>query len=398
MLEQLNRLTVSESGMPSRIFLAFLATAGFFYVNIMPALVDSLKVVLDFTNSEATQVGSANVYGAAAGAFVVIFVIKKLNWKTTSVALLTLLISIDLISLLVSSPMALIGIRLLHGFFGGCLTAIAFSVIARQQEPDKTFGVLLAVQFGLGGLAVMLIPKWVELFGMPLLYLTLVAFSVVSLLMLSLLGDYKPVKSDDSDDQEVKPFAVKLTMPIVLALLAIFLFQAGNMGLYAVIIGLGKFYDLEVNFISDILGIAAWIGIAGSLLVVIMSTRFGYLLPLVVGIVLTIIGNWLLIFSEIQLIFIVANVLVGITWAFVIPYMLGLISRFDSSGQMATVGGFASKMGLATGPMIIGAILGTDQYEQAVYWVVASLVVCLAVVLIPARYHDHSLKSSPEPE
>ena len=49
--------------MYARIFLAFLASAGLFYVNIMPAIVDGLKEGLAFTDRQAGFVASANVYG-----------------------------------------------------------------------------------------------------------------------------------------------------------------------------------------------------------------------------------------------------------------------------------------------------------------------------------------------
>ncbi len=46
-----------------------------------------------------------------------------------------------------------------------------------------------------------------------------------------------------------------------------------------------------------------------------------------------------------------ANVGVGITWSFIISYLLGMCSDFDQTGQTAALGGFASKMGLASGPL-----------------------------------------------
>ena len=57
--------------MTARLLLSFLATAGLYYVNIMPALVDGLKVALSFSSRDAGLVGSANVYGAACGAFLI---------------------------------------------------------------------------------------------------------------------------------------------------------------------------------------------------------------------------------------------------------------------------------------------------------------------------------------
>src|SRR5690606_37073589 len=49
-------------------------------------------------------------------------------------------------------------------------------------------------------------------------------------------------------------------------------------------------------------------------------------------------------------VFFVANVGTAITWSFVVPYIFGMLSRLDPSGRLATLGGFMSKLGLASGP------------------------------------------------
>jgi hypothetical protein len=51
---------VEPNGMWARIMLAFLTTAGIFYINIMPAVVSGLKEGLAFTSQEAGFVSSAN--------------------------------------------------------------------------------------------------------------------------------------------------------------------------------------------------------------------------------------------------------------------------------------------------------------------------------------------------
>jgi predicted MFS family arabinose efflux permease len=151
--------------MQARVFLAFLATAGLFYVNIMPAIVDGLIQALGFSNQQAGAVASANVYGAALGALLIVFLIRRINWRMASLFFLCALIAVDLASLYVSSPTMLVAIRFLHGFVGGMLVGTGFSVIARTVQPDRTFGVLLFVQFGLGGFGVMFIPGLVPEFG-----------------------------------------------------------------------------------------------------------------------------------------------------------------------------------------------------------------------------------------
>ena len=377
---------VNPDGMTARVFLAFLTTAGFFYVNIMPAIVAGLIEGLGYTNQQAGSVASANMYGAAFGALGIVFIIRRLNWQRVALGFLITLLVLELASMAVSSPAVMVPMRFVHGLVGGALVGVGFSVIARTHQPDRTFGVLLFVQFGLGGLGVMFIPGLVPEFGTKVLFLSLVAFSLVTLLMLPFLPAYERAPENEGGGAPVKE---KINVgPLALTLLAIFLFQAANMGLYAFIIGLGEYYGLSDGFITTTLGIGAWIGLVGAGLVVLVSDRFGYARTLAVGIGLTVVANWALLHSAVPWVWITANCLVGVTWAYSIAYLLGLVSRFDAAGQMAALGGFASKMGLASGPAVAAFMLGDDNYALVIWLAVAGLVVCLVSALIPALFQD----------
>lgn len=374
-------------GIVARVFLSFLATAGLFYVNIMPAIVDGLIGGLAFSPQQAGYVGSANVYGAAAGALTIVFLIRRLRWRPAAYALLIALILLDLVSMLVTHPAALIALRFLHGLAGGALVGVGFSVIARTANPDRTFGVLLVIQFGLGGLGNLYLPRLVPVFGVDVLFASLIAFSLVTAAMVPFLDEYR-VRAPEAGEAAVAPRRIA-ALPLALTLLALFLFQAGNMGLFAFIIGLGKAYALDLDFITMTLGASGWIGIVGAVIVIGLYTRYGRLLPLIVAMGLTVIGIWVLHFSAIPAVFFVANCGMGITWAFVIPYLLGLCAAFDKEGRMAALGGFASKMGLASGPLLFGKLLGQDDYglliDVGAVVVALSLVACLLPALIQDR-------------
>jgi hypothetical protein len=125
-----------------------------------------------------------------------------------------------------------------------------------------------------------------------------------------------------------------------------------------------------------------------------MSTRFGRLIPVGIAIVLTAFGIWLLHFSDVKpggwetSVYWWSNVLVGITWAFVISYLLGMCSEFDATGQMAALGGFASKMGLASGPAVAAMVVGQNNYGLLINIAIVALVGCLLVMFFPARALD----------
>src|SRR3546814_20272896 len=71
--------------------------------------------------------------------------------------------------------------RALHGLVGGTAVGTAYSVMPRTHSPDRAFGMLLLVQFGLGGLGVMFLPTPVPEFGTRILVLSLAALTAFAL-------------------------------------------------------------------------------------------------------------------------------------------------------------------------------------------------------------------------
>ena len=103
------------------MLLAFLATAGLFYVNIMSAIVAGVADGLGVTQQQAGWVGSANVYGAALGALAAVFIVRRAPWRPFAVVSLLALISIDIASTFITSINLLTGVRFVHGLIGGML-------------------------------------------------------------------------------------------------------------------------------------------------------------------------------------------------------------------------------------------------------------------------------------
>jgi predicted MFS family arabinose efflux permease len=372
-------------GEVARILLAFLASAGIYYVNIMPALVDGLVQGAGFTNAQAGLVASSNVYGAAFGALTAVFLVKRIAWKPVALRLLLGLMAVDVLSMFVDQFGPLVVLRFGHGFLGGLLVGVGFSIIARTRNADRTFGYLLLVQFGLGGVGMLVLPPLVPTHGTYVLFLALLLFSLVTLAMLPFLTDYPT--------EAARPHAVAAGEglrkgPFAMSLLATFLFQAGNMGAAAYLIGLAEAAGLRMHFISPTLAVAGWIGIAGAGLVILTASRGGRSLPLALAIVMTAVGTWSLHFSASPLVYAVANGLVAMMWAFGIPYLLGMCAEFDRTGQMAAVGGFASKMGLASGPLVAALIVGEDRYDRVIDVSVVLLALSLVAAWWPARLLD----------
>ncbi|MBV1900054.1 MAG: MFS transporter [Kordiimonadaceae bacterium] len=378
------------------IFLSFLGTAGVFYANILAALVSGLVEGLKYTQETAGYVAAANVYGAAFGAFAAVFAVKRVAWKPAAFCSLLALMAIDLVSTQITLSDILIPVRFGHGLVGGFLVGVAFSVFARTTSPDRTFGMLLVTQAGIGGTGLMVLPKLVPVYGTSVLFLALFGFSAVTLFMLPFLSDY-PVKNPATDKThegaqnrpEESANGSKLMLgPLLLALLGIFIFQASNMGLAAYMIELGKSFNMATDVVSTHIGVAHWVAVLGALFVYLVGTKYGRVKPLIIGFVFTLVGMSILHLSGMAPWFLVGNIIVSTTWAFLIPYLLGMCAKFDAAGQMATLSGFCSKMGLASGPMVAAVVVGKGNYDLILNMAIIGIALSALIVLMPARLLD----------
>jgi predicted MFS family arabinose efflux permease len=373
--------------------LALVATAGFFYVNIMSAIVDGLVTGLGFSNPQAGMVGAANIYGASVGSLVAVFLVRRIRWRPALLGLLSLLLLLDLGSTLIRTPEVFIAVRALHGFIGGLSVGISYSVMARMASPDRAFGMLLLVQFGLGGLGVMFLPGLVPEYGARILFLTLAALTTLALLAIQLIPDLAERGAGATSTAPVR-LSTPARWLAALVLLAVFLFQGGNMGLAAFIIRLGEHHALGRDFIGQALGWATWVGMLGAVLVIVMGLRHGRVRPLLAAMLLTLVGMAGFYWSGNRAVFFSANVGTAITWSFVIPYLFGMLSRLDASGRLATLGGFVSKLGLASGPMLAGWLLANDDFSFLITMSILALALSGLVMLAAAQRVD---RLPPEP-
>ncbi|MDC2889211.1 hypothetical protein [Psychrosphaera algicola] len=65
-----------------------------------------------------------------------------------------------------------------------------------------------------------------------------------------------------------------------------------------------------------------------------------------------------------------------------------MCAEFDKAGQYAAMGGFASKMGLASGPMVVALVIVNENYAGVINLAAVGLIACAIVVFKPARLLD----------
>ena len=369
--------TFDQSSFIAAIFYSILATAGLFYVNLggafLSAFVDGLGVERDI----AGFIVSANKYGAAFGALIATFIVKNVEWRKAVRFLFIGLIVFDLISTQITNPNILILVRFIHGTIGGLSVGIGLSIIARTYNPDKIFGMLLAVQYSFGSIGILAVPRLVDAYGQGALFATLICFTLMTLIILPFIPDVD--SNSETPKNKSNFYQIPLSGLLVLSLCCLFLFQAANMGVADYAFELGKDIGLDKNEISNLLTIANFISILGGVLVYIIGIKFGRTIPLCFGICTAAVFTYLLHYSDNVNNYFIANTMTGIAWGFTIPYLLGLCATFDKFGQMAALAGFISKLGLASGPLIGALFIMTQGFSFIINLATIALIIALLI-------------------
>ena len=172
---------INQTSIVAAVMYSILATAGLFYVNLGGAFLSAFVDGLGLARDQAGFIVSANKYGAAFGALLATFIVKKVAWRKTILFLFILMIIVDLTSSLITSASSLIYIRFFHGTIGGLSVGIGLSIIARTYNPDKIFGMLLVVQYSFGSIGIFTVPRLVDSFGHGAVFGVLISVSYTHL-------------------------------------------------------------------------------------------------------------------------------------------------------------------------------------------------------------------------
>lgn len=366
--------------------LAFIAMAGLAYINFLPGVVNALAGGIGFSDAEAGQIVALNGYGGLVGSTLAIFLVHRVSWKLAMVVLLTGLTSMDIASAWVESYSVMLGWRFLAGAIGGLSLGIAFSVLARLDNPDRAFGTLLFVQFSIGSLVIYLLPGLERLVDAYAVFYVMASFALSSVVLLLLLPEIDL-------GREVAKRSVTLSAECrnaFLLLMAIMLYQIAASAIWAYVglIGLGA--GIAAESVNSYIAITGLLGLLGAMLPVVNGSRYGRLNWLVAGVALSITAALLLNFAQQQFLYVGAMALLFFSWPAVQSYLLAVTAEMDGSGRLATVAAVVSFVGLATGPLLASSLLDNGSFSLMLYSCAAAFLLSYLLLVKPAQAHERS--------
>ena len=357
--------------------LALLGSIALFPLLVLPVIVGGFVDHIGLTESEAGWATAIGALGAALAAIPVSLMIHHLDLRRLALSGLITMALADGLSMTAASIPAwsFFLLRFLSGVGAACVYASVMSAFASWKEPDRAYGLFMAVQFALSAAGLYGLPLILPVIGIAGLYASITAIDLGAIVLTTRLPGSRERKGAGA--QAPLEWRVILRRTSLVCLLGIGLFEAANMSHFAYAERIGVSFSLDAGRIGVILGVATVVGIPGAFAVVWLGDRFGHFKPIAIAVACQVTALFLLLEGTGQSTYVIAMCLLSIAWAFAMPYFQAIEAKLDPGGSVVVAGGFATGMGAAVGPAVAAMLVMPGRYA-GVY--VAAMTTYLVVV------------------
>lgn len=364
------------------ILLSLLGSVSLLPLLVLPVMVGAFVDHLGLTESGAGWLASAGFLGSATGAILFALRIHHLDLRKIALAGLSLMIICDLASVgAVALPGGLlIGLRYVSGFGSAAVYAAVMTTYARRREPDRAYGLFMAMQFVFSAVGLYALPWLMPAVGIAGLFMIFVLLELAALMTLGQL----PYRHERLGRVSGAPLEwnVLLTRTAIACLLGIGLFESYNMAQFTYVERMGQSMGFDADQIGMMLGVSTLLGIPGGFGVTLLGARFGHFKPILFAILAQVFAFCLLLFGTSQGSYFLALCLMGGAWGFTLPYFQAIEADIDRGGTVVVAGSFATGLAGFVGPAVAATLIRPGDYSVMLMTCIA---VCLVVILL-ARY------------
>ncbi len=367
----------------SLVAIIYIAVVGPCVFILQPGFVQGLVAYLGLTEQQAGIVASAEMFGIATTTVVLAFVAQRVSWRKFVGTCVAVCAIGNFATVGQSDPQTLAIIRFITGLGSGGLISLTFTMAALTERTDRNFGFIVTWVLIYGALGMLAMPSAYRVVGMNGVLVFFGLFCVSAMYFIRFLPDTGEGHVDHTRQREYKAFVRRV------ALLAILIYNIAIGIVWAYLFLVGIDAGMAEQAVANALTVSQFLGIAGALLAVMLESRFGRLLPLIVGILGGAASVYLIVGEMDVSGFWLAVCGFNFLWNMSMPYLLATLAEFDYRGHTVVHGVAMQMIGFAIGPFFAASLLTQGGYDL-VYPAGAVLFVLAAVVILPGVLSQRS--------
>jgi predicted MFS family arabinose efflux permease len=375
---------------PTAVLIAacLLSAAGALLFNVMPAFLASAAERHALTPEHIGWVGSTYGAGFAVVAATAYFWIARFDWRRV-VALATAFAAAGL-AVCARAPdlQVLLFAFFVAGFGCGALYTVGVAVVAENHDPDRAFGVKLAIETFAGVAMLVLLPGVIaERWGFAGVGMSLAAIAGAFGLLALRATPRAREKADVRDGRA--PLTAdpghRTQWLAWLGLGALLVSFGGIAAVWGYLAEIGPSFGLQDTVTA---GMVVGIQVANALsavAVAIIGDRWGRAQPLAIAMLLALGGVIALVYGRGPPAYLAGALLTYGMLNIPMTYQMGLIASADATGRVAAQIPAAMAIGSAAAMAIVGSMLDGSGYLPLYAFVSATIVAALAAFLVISR-------------
>ncbi len=355
--------------------------AGAQLVVTQPGYVQGLVEYAGRSQAQAGYILSAEMSAFALTTIAMTVIVGRIRSRLLIGAALLGLIAGNLLSILLLGSDAFVAGRILVGIASGVLVPLGFSAIALTSDPDRYFGVMIACVLIYGALVLGALPVVFAFGGFAALLVVFAAFGALGLIGVR----WFPEPAPPDQGAVGTPGDRRLTSHGWAALGGMLAYFTAIGAFWAYAALMGKAAGLTDQEVATALSVSQLAGIAGTLVPMMLGTRFGRGWPLTVGIAAGIVPMAVFVGPFGAAVYLIMIAVYNFGWNVTHPYLLGTFASLDQSGRIVVYATAMQKIGLALGPALAAVLIDGTYYRRSLILAIALAALCLVLVLPAAR-------------
>jgi len=360
---------------------------------LQPAYVQGLVEYMSYSEEQAGLIASAEMFGLAAMAVFLNFILGRFNWRLMTVIFLLVSAIGNFLSVGVADANSLMAVRFFTGLGSGGLIAITFIMMGLTERAERNMGYIITAVLTYGALGLLVMPSafhWAGLEGVQIFF---GLFSAIGLLFVVHL----PVSHQhDESAKDTSSAYPKVTKFVALSGVLAYNLAIGIVWVYIFLVGIEA--GISEQSVANALTVSQFLGIAGAMTAVIFEVRFGRILPMMIGIFGGAAGIAFILGTPTLLLYTAGVCLFNFLWNLTMPYLMATLAGYDSKGKVVAMGVALQMLGYALGPAVAASLLGAGGYDL-INSIAIGLFVFSALLLTPglraqARNHFKPVEKS----
>ncbi len=344
-------------------------------MTLIPLLVGAAAKDLGFSDSQVGFLASADLIGLSVASVSAVFWIHRISWRTVGLVSVVIIIVGNAISSMATSFEMLCVARFITELGSGGIFSLALVTLGATRNPDRFFAIGIGMTIALAVGIFLWMPAIIDASGIGIVFLVhgVVALVVLPFVLWLNTGQAKEDKKPTSSQ-------AGSYRPLFICFIGFSCFTIAEGGVWSYVERIGDAAGFSSQYVGQVLAMTQVVSFVAAMLASALSTRFGRSLPIVFGVIVFIIGLYLLLQPDTS-IYMVAACMTQFAWIFVLPYLLLMCVELDPSGHYFVLVTAFKMGGFSAGPAILAIFLGGSGYALVSWIGVAFLLLCLIFII-----------------